>query len=171
MRSVSSVSTLVKNAVFLVLLPFVACAQDDDFDRVLNRLLRGDVEQVHPPMLEQNPLESTIFLDAREVEEFNVSHLPDALWVGYDDFDLTRLHAVEKDAPIVVYCSVGYRSERIARRLIKEGYTNVRNLYGGIFNWVNAGYSVVNDAGITDTVHTYNKKWSKWLKSGVGVYE
>lgn len=158
-------------AVLWVVLPLTGCAQDDDFDRMLQRLLRGDVAFAHPPMLQSIDADELVLLDAREQGEFNVSHLEGAQWVGYDDFDLSRVANIDKQQPIVVYCSVGYRSERIARQLMKAGYTNVRNLYGGIFQWVNTGNPVVNNSGATDSVHTYNKKWSKWLTEGVGTYE
>jgi rhodanese-related sulfurtransferase len=154
----------------MAIVPISACGQDDDFDRMLNRLLRGDVEFAHPPRQGED-LSGVVLLDAREEREYNVSHLPDAIWIGYDDFELARVTDIDRDAPIVVYCSVGYRSERIARRLIQAGFSDVRNLYGGIFNWVNTGNEVSNRFGATDSVHTYNRKWSKWLNEGVKVYE
>ena len=66
---------------------------------------------------------------------------------GYKSFDADALAGVKKSAPVVVYCSVGYRSDQIAAKLIKLGYTNVHNLYGGIFDWVNTGYPVFNENG------------------------
>jgi 3-mercaptopyruvate sulfurtransferase SseA len=70
-----------------------------------------------------------------------------------------------------VYCSVGYRSERVGEKLQKLGYQNVYNIYGGIFEWKNEGMQVVNRQNQpTDSVHTYNKNWSKWLLKGVKVY-
>lgn len=155
----------------MAVLPLTGCAQEDDFDRMLQRLLKGDVAFAHPPMLQAAVTDTLVLLDAREFNEFSVSHIEGATWVGYDDFELSRVASIDKEQPIVVYCSVGYRSERVARQLINAGYTDVRNLYGGIFQWVNAGHEVVNTAGPTDSVHTYNKKWSKWLTEGVGTYE
>jgi len=47
------------------------------------------------------------------------------------------------------------------------GYKNVYNLYGSIFEWVNDGNEVVDKNNKpTDEVHTYNKKWSKWVEEG-----
>jgi rhodanese-related sulfurtransferase len=115
-------------------------------------------------------LSDAIYLDARERPEFAVSHLPGALWVGYNDFDLSRVKGIPKDRPIVVYCSVGYRSGRITDRLHKAGFTNVHNLYGGIFEWVNAGRTVVDAQGATLRVHAYDKDWGRWLCRGVKVY-
>ena len=76
-----------------------------------------------------------------------------------------------KDASIVIYCSVGVRSEKIGEKLIAAGYTNVKNLYGSIFEWVNEGNAVYNMNGkATNRVHAYSKTWGIWLKKGVKVY-
>jgi predicted sulfurtransferase len=69
-----------------------------------------------------------------------------------------------------VYCSLGVRSEDIAETLQKAGYTNIKNLYGGIFNWKNNNLPVVNrQQKPTDSVHVYSKQWGKWLTKGIKV--
>jgi rhodanese-related sulfurtransferase len=47
---------------------------------------------------------------------------------------------------------VGYRSEKVTEKLQKAGFTQVSNLYGGIFEWVNQGYPIVNQSGATSDV-------------------
>tara|TARA_R110002050_G_scaffold287238_1_gene438316 strand:- start:251 stop:742 length:492 start_codon:yes stop_codon:yes gene_type:complete len=120
------------------------------------------------------PKTDAILLDAREEKEFNISHLENAIRVGYDDFSTKETLAKlpkDKTAKIVVYCSIGIRSETVAHKLIQEGYTNVYNLYGGIFEWKNADFKVIDTLGkSTEKVHTFNKSWSKWLKKGEKVY-
>ena len=120
------------------------------------------------------PKTDAILLDAREENEFNISHLENAICVGYDNFKIKETIAKlpkDKNAKIVVYCSLGIRSETVAHKLIKEGYTNVYNLYGGIFEWKNANFKVIDTLGkSTEKVHTFNKSWSKWLKKGEKVY-
>ena len=72
---------------------------------------------------------------------------------------------------MVVYCTVGYRSERIGEKLQKMGFQDVHNLYGGITEWVNQGHKVVDPEGNeTPKVHTYSKDWGKWLKEGEKVW-
>jgi predicted sulfurtransferase len=66
---------------------------------------------------------------------------------------------------------VGYRSEKIAKRCQAAGFKQVYNLYGGIFEWVNQGNTVVNADGPTEQVHTYDKKWSVWLDRGIRVFD
>ena len=138
------------------------------FQQRLEQLLRFDVPVINVAEAHA-AADSVLFLDAREPQEYAVSHLPGARFLGYDDPDYAALDTVPKDTPIVLYCSVGYRSEKMGRALRKRGFTNVRNLYGSLFEWVNAGYPVVDRAGYpTHRVHTYNKKWSRWVDEGAG---
>lgn len=69
-----------------------------------------------------------------------------------------------------MYCSIGYRSEKIAKKLLENGYDNVSNLYGGIFEWANQGNKVYNDYGETTKVHAFSRLWSVWLNKGEKVY-
>lgn len=105
------------------------------------------------------------FLDARSDEEYEVSHIPGARYIGYDDFSIKLVSDLKKDTPIIVYCSIGYRSEIIGEKLQKAGYTHVKNLYGSIFEWVNQGHPIKDAHGTTHAIHTYNKKWSKWVNN------
>ena len=144
------------------------CAQDENFDAMFQRMTDGSVEVVYPKDVIGKPV---VLLDSREPGEFEVSHIKGARNVGYDDFDMSALKDIPKDTEIVIYCSVGYRSEKIGEKLLDEGFTNVSNLYGGIFNWVNEGNQVVDGNGATPKVHAYNKKWGQWLEKGEKVYE
>jgi len=123
---------------------------------------------------ELDALETEVMLlDARETKEYNTSHLKNAINVGYDYFDINMVteKITDKSTKIVVYCSLGIRSEDVAEQLKKEGYTNVFNLFGGIFEWKNNDFTVYdNNNEPTDDVHTFSKQWSKWLTKGNKVY-
>ncbi len=145
----------------------LGCAQNMTFEEKLKTMYNGTVELVNPEAIP----EGAILLDTREKEEYDVSHIPNAVFSGYKDFNSDVLKGLSKTDPIVVYCSVGYRSERIGEKLQKMGYSKVYNLYGGIFEWKNSGSEVVDaDGNKTEKVHTYNKKWSQWLTRGEKVY-
>ena len=119
------------------------------------------------------PKTEAIILDARERSEYDISHLENALFIGYNHFSLeqTTQKLQDKNQTIVVYCSLGIRSETIANQLKKAGYTNVKNLYGGIFEWRNKGFKVYNSKDKkTDSIHAFSKAWSKWLTKGTKVY-
>ena len=133
------------------------------FDDRLEQLLSFTVPVIDVPEANENA-DDYIFLDARELEEYQISHIPGARYIGYKKFDEDLLEGISHDDKIIVYCSVGYRSEKIGKKLEKLGYTTVYNLYGSIFEWINCDLPLENQQGIaTDTIHTYNKKWSKWV--------
>lgn len=146
-------------------LSLFGCAQQT-YEEKLESLYKGTVETVKSKEI---PVDA-VLLDTREKEEFDVSHIPNAIFSGYKDFNIDALKDLSKTDTIVVYCSVGYRSERIGEKLQKMGFSKVFNLYGGIFEWKNTGNEVVNAQGLTtEKVHTYNKKWSQWLTHGEKV--
>lgn len=137
------------------------------FEKTLKVLISNTIDVVTVQELQQGlNTEEWVVLDAREKREFEVSHLQGATWVGYDNFDINRVQVVDKNAKVVVYCSVGYRSEKIGEQLKEAGFTNVVNLYGGIFEWVNEGSSVYDGKGKTSNVHGYNSKWATFLDQG-----
>lgn len=116
-------------------------------------------------------LENALLLDTREREEYQVSHIQGAKWVGYETFDMEKLSELPKDQPIIVYCSIGARSQEIGRLLQKEGFEEVYNLYGGIFHWVNEGLPLFDpDSQPTHRIHTYDRKWGRWVTRGEKVY-
>ncbi|WP_439131762.1 rhodanese-like domain-containing protein [Polaribacter sp.] len=142
-------------------------------DKLLNKWNTRNVPYMSVETLAM-PKTEAILLDAREEKEYKVSHLKNAIQVGYNHFKLDEtIQKLPKDknAKIVVYCSLGIRSETVAHKIIEAGYTNVYNLYGGIFEWKNANFKVVDTLGnTTEKVHAFNKNWGKWLKKGKKVY-
>ncbi len=114
------------------------------------------------------PTDSLVLLDTRAKSEYNVSHLQYAIWAGYEKFDSLQVAHLPKDTTIVVYCSVGYRSERIGEKLQEMGFTNVYNLYGGIFEWANREKTLVDSTEVTTRqVHGFSKTWGIWLNNRV----
>lgn len=143
------------------------------FEKRIEQLIDHSVPVITCERLEQKlNTPNLVILDAREPEEYATSHIKGAQWVGYNTFAAKNVNKVEKDAIIVVYCSVGYRSEKIGARLKKMGYERVYNLYGGIFEWTNRHLPLVNQAEKrTERVHAYDKNWGQWLDRGEKVYK
>jgi rhodanese-related sulfurtransferase len=140
------------------------------YNTMLKTLLKHTVPEISVDSLAKCS-GNVIMLDAREPGEYKVSRIQHAIPVGYNDFTMDAVKYIPKDSPIVVYCSVGYRSEKITEKLKAAGFTNVANLYGGIFEWKNERHDVVDEAGaVTDKVHAYSKLWGIWLKNAKKVY-
>lgn len=136
-------------------------------DEKLSRLVTVDKSAISAA--EAKALSKAVFLDAREPEEFAVSHLPGALYLGYNKLDMSVVADVDKSRPVVVYCTVGYRSERAAKKLRAAGFTQVYNLYGSLYAWKLAGYPLEDNAGrTTSRLHTYSKKWGSFVPDSIG---
>jgi rhodanese-related sulfurtransferase len=137
-------------------------------DRKLARMVAVDSSTVSP--VEAQRIAEAVFLDARSEVEYAVSHIPGALYVGFSNPDFTVIEGVGLDIPLIVYCTVGYRSERIAKDLRRRGFMRVHNLYGSLYAWKLAGYILVDALGRpTDKLHTYNRQWSRYAPDTIGT--
>jgi rhodanese-related sulfurtransferase len=147
-----------------------AQVESSAYNLTLKTLLSHSVPEVSVSQVKG--MKNALLLDAREWNEYLVSHIENAKYVGYDQFHLETLKLIDKKQRIVVYCSVGYRSEKISEKLKQVGFTDVSNLYGGIFEWVNQSNPVVDSRGkVTENIHAYSKTWGVWLSKGVKVYD
>jgi rhodanese-related sulfurtransferase len=147
---------------------------DAAYAQKLQSLYKGTVDLVDAAALARlsagDP--SPLVLDTRTPREYAVSHIAGAQFVDYAKFDKGIVKGWDRNRTVVVYCTVGYRSERIGEQLKQLGFKHVYNLYGGIFEWVNQGHPVVDASGKPTTqVHAYSKDWGKWLLRGDKVYE
>ncbi|MEO1255039.1 MAG: rhodanese-like domain-containing protein [Bacteroidota bacterium] len=159
----------IPSFVILILSAFTSCGQKT-FDEKMESLYRNTVPLINADSLSKK-LNNAVLLDTRAEDEYQISHIEGARFVDYGSFSPKDVKDLSKDQEIIVYCSVGYRSERVGEKLQKAGYTNVKNLYGGIFGWKNEGFEVVGaNNEPTDSVHVYNKSWGKWLFKGVKIY-
>ena len=80
-------------------------------------------------------------LDVRTKEEFTVGHLAKATLIPWTDKDFADRAVKELDPrkPVLVYCQGGVRSAKAAAALVKLGFTDVRDLAGGILAWQQTG--------------------------------
>lgn len=159
--------------LFFSLITNLACAQkgsnnmctDIKFDEEVNSYLDYTIPIISVEDLKKLENEIVLF-DARELIEYETSHIQGAKYVGYDNFTTKHIKDIDKSTKVIIYCSIGYRSEKIGEKLRDLGYTNIYNLYGSIFEWANQGNKIVaSDGKPTNKLHTYNKKWSKWVNN------
>lgn len=160
----------MKNLIlFISFLSISTSIQAQEINELLHQYNRMSVPYITVQTLKME-YDQYIILDTRKKAEYEVSHLPGAIWVG-EKLDLELIDDISIEKPIVVYCSVGIRSEDYGEELLKAGFENVYNLYGSIFSWKDAGYNVVDPEGHdTDQVHVFSKAWEKYLKTGEKVY-
>ena len=160
----------MKNLI-LFLLFTLNCFAQKTIQEVLVKYNKNLVPYISVNELKEK--QNVILFDSRDATEYKVSHLKNANYVGFDDFDSKKIKEkfTNPNATIIVYCSIGVRSEIIGKKLLKMGYKNVFNLYGGIFEWSNHNLPVYDsDDKQTQNVHAFSKEWGKYLKTGNKVY-
>ena len=121
-------------------------------------------DSLHTWLEESKTAERPLLLDVREKEEYGVSHLKDAVSALTKEEALQALEGVAPDRPVVLYCSVGYRSSEMAGFLQQRGFKQVYNLEGSIFAWANEGRPVYRGDERVLEVHPYDRVWGKLLK-------
>lgn len=114
-------------------------AQKENFEQIDYPAFCGirsaaDVVEISAEELAEN-LEKYILVDVREIWE-----QPRYAALKGMDIPLPRLltsvHQIPKDKPVVVLCAKGIRSKIAIQQLQEKfGYTNLKNLTGGIKNW------------------------------------
>lgn len=167
---------IIRNVLILCILPLslqLYGQKPENYDEDLQKMYKNSVELIYPVDLfrEIGTKDNIFLLDTREKTEFKTSHIQNARYVGYNEFTLKSIVDIPKDSRIIVYCSLGVRSEQIGEKLKQAGYTNVLNLYGGIFEWVFNDLPVYDKKeSETQKIHTYDKNWSQWLLKGEKIY-
>lgn len=159
-------SFLIVVLMFINVIPVLG-QNPKGFDSTCDKYISKTVPLVYAPQLYGLLKKgSIVVLDAREKPEYEVSHIYKAKFIGYDNFNIESISDISKSDTVYIYCSIGYRSEKIGEKLQKAGYKNVFNLYGGIFNWVNSGYKVFDhNSKHTPNVHGFDKEWSRLLNN------
>ncbi len=131
------------------------------------------IAQITPPEAHQRLSQDTtgVYLDVRTEAEFQAGHPEHAVNIPVIFFDpaagrpvpnphfLTVVEAtISKEAPVVVGCQAGVRSQRAAEIMQQAGYTQVSNMLGGfgggqdpqgqvIAGWQEAGLPVNTATG------------------------
>ena len=80
-------------------------------------------------------------LDVRKEYEVvqKVMDVPQCEYIPYDEL-ADRYQSLSKDQAYILVDSVGLRSKDMLQFLLKEGFTKIAHLAGGIVNWERSGY-------------------------------
>ena len=138
------------------------------FNLSLNMIYQNTI-----PLIDSKEVQKSKFtiLDARTKKEFEISHIRNAIWVGYEEFDFKLVQNISLNDTILIYCTIGYRSEKIGQKLKKNGLKHIYNLKGGIIQWVNDGYEIVRNEKPTNEIHPFSKAFEIWIQKGKIVYD
>eukprot|EP00794_Sanderia_malayensis_P014218 gene14218-15701_t len=175
--------------------------EDGESPSFMWRMLLGSIRQAFPGakqlhteklaawINDPHTRKSILLLDVREKDENVVSTIEGAVQVDVDgsDHDVILQNIFEKSdhgsksngiKKVICFCSVGYRSSKLAqilsKKLKKEGNDDsyeVFNLEGSIFKWANEKRDMVDMHGNkTIYCHPYSLVWGKFLDSQLRKY-
>jgi rhodanese-related sulfurtransferase len=103
-----------------------------------------DVREADRRRREGGPVASggtPLIVDVREPNEFAAVRLEGVALVPMSTF-ATRFEELPRDRPLLVMCAAGSRSAAATAHLIRNGWTDVTNVAGGITEWEKAGLPV-----------------------------
>lgn len=89
-------------------------------------------------------LPGLVIVDLRTPSEFQAGHLKQAQMLDFyaSDFQ-TRLRALDKKSPYLIYCQSGVRSAKTLAMMQDAGFETVYELAGGFRAWADAGQPVM----------------------------
>ncbi|OAB45537.1 rhodanese-like domain-containing protein [Paenibacillus glacialis] len=82
--------------------------------------------------MKHNP--TLMLIDVREPHEFQGGYIPDAKNIPLSQLS-QRFSEIPKDRKLLLYCRSGMRSGKAGGILMKQGYTQLAHLQGGIDAW------------------------------------
>lgn len=106
---------------------------------------KSKIKEITPKELKQmlNQKEKLNIIDVREEHEISSGKIPGAIHLckGVIERDIEKV-LPDIRAPMVVYCSGGFRCALVAKNLQEMGYTNVASLNSGLKGWVSEGFTL-----------------------------
>jgi rhodanese-related sulfurtransferase len=75
-------------------------------------------------------------IDVREADEYEIARIPGAELLPLSQWpDLAAEKLTDRNEPLLIHCHHGGRSGSAAEFLLRNGYTDVANVAGGIDAW------------------------------------
>lgn len=109
---------------------------------LLGRGLVFAYEEVTPQELKERMAKGgVVVLDVRENDEVANCRIPKSVHIPLAEVN-RRLKELDPEKEIVVYCAAGVRSARASKILDGAGFKKVKNMKGGIRNWMTSGGAV-----------------------------
>ncbi len=144
------ITLLILGSSLLFLAGFSGCkaVKEDASERILIT-----VDQVHEILVND---EDYFIIDVRNKEEYNQGHIDGAFLIPLDEIK-ERVAEIPRNKPVIVYCRAGIRSSEAANILIEGGFKAVYDMKGGITEWQNSGYPVVQENSNAENTNNENQ--------------
>ena len=114
--------------IFMMVYSFSSCAQETKKHQFISQ------EEFTQILTKEIQL-----LDVRTPQEYQQGYIEGAILINFFDSDFvfkvsTRF---DKNKPLYIYCAVGGRSNKAAKKLISVGFDSIYDLKGGFNKWKN----------------------------------
>ena len=163
----------------------------DDFHAIWSRKSFCQ-EALNNSTAEANSQPDLLVFDVRNKYERDISFIKDSIWIDANFSNQIKLEIVKskidekvngiagcdtecsnKELMIVAYCSIGYRSCDLIKRVLEADMPSIFpswlkiklfNLEGSLFKWANEGKPMIDSSNFpTVYAHPYNSVWGKLL--------
>lgn len=98
---------------------------------VAGNILSGKVTPLYWRELQQADLSKVTLVDVRTADEFALGGIPGAINIPLDELR-ERMKEIPADKPVYLYCGIGLRGYLASNILKENGFSEVRNLVGGL---------------------------------------
>ncbi len=102
------------------------------------------VRSIQPESIKQEIIKGAEVIDVRKPGEWSISHLKEATFLPLANMP-DNLKTLDKSKPYLVHCGGGYRSMTAISLMKRQGFTNLKNIYGGFGAMINAGLEIVTE--------------------------
>lgn len=104
-------------------------------------ILPREVAAATDPSAAPDPATRPLLVDVREPDEFATARIDGVVLMPISQF-VARHAELPKDRPLLMLCAAGSRSTSATMYLLQAGWTDVRNVTGGMMGWQAAGLPV-----------------------------
>ena len=104
---------------------------------VAGNILSGKMTPLYWRELQQADLSKVTLVDVRTADEASLGSIPGAVNIPLDDLR-ERMSEIPMDRPVYLFCGVGLRGYLASNILKGHGFTDVRNLIGGLKTYESA---------------------------------
>ena len=84
-----------------------------------------------------------LIIDVRDSTNEIRAIIPESLWLPTKEALLNSIDTIDRDRPMLIYCSYGNRSQAASQVLIDKGFTTVIHLKKGFNAWQKANKPVL----------------------------
>ena len=104
----------------------------------IRRNKKNDInpEEAFELIIANNNTDSLVILDVRTPKEYDETHIENSQNINFNSKTFKpEIEKLDKNKEYIVYCHSGRRSSNAMKIMEKSGFTDIKNISGGISKW------------------------------------